>query len=100
MSGPDYPLQINQDGYPRFVKVNHDMTQQEYLEKLLAGCKDLIGQGQEKSDAEKAKDNVLFLGRCWELARAAGFDELRDEYRLDLEMAMEEERELDFDSAK
>jgi hypothetical protein len=76
------------------------MTQEEYLEKVLSGCKDLIGQGQEKTAGEKAKDNVLFLGRCWELARAAGFDGLRDEYKMDLEMAMEDERELDFDSAK
>ena len=81
--------------YP--IKTSHGMTQEEYLQKVIAGCKELVAS-QNKTDLDKAKDNVLFLGRCWELARSAGLDNLRDEYRLDLEMAMEEERELDWDS--
>jgi hypothetical protein len=81
------------------VQGNYGMTQEEYLKKVLEGCEQFVKNvTPSKTAQEQAKDNVFFLGRAWELARSAGLDNLRDEYRLDLEMAMEEERELDWDS--
>lgn len=88
-------------GAPQPLQNGVSLTQGEYLEKIWKKYNKIMNRGRpEKTEYEKAKDDVWFLGRAWELAKSLENCNLGRDYGLEkryavaLCNAMERERNL------